>query len=67
MYRGKYKVCYTRVRETRDAWGRPCELKEENFCYCQDIAETVQKVSYLLRGGCYDIWIEEVKDEKEDT
>lgn len=67
MYRGKYKVCYTSVRETRDAWGRLCELKEENFCYCQDVAETMQKVGYLLRGGCYDIWIEEVKYDEQSS
>lgn len=62
MYRGKYKICWTHDYQTRNKFGRCATIKEERFLY-RDAPETVGAVIIAaLRAGCYDIWIEEVKD-----
>lgn len=66
MYRGKYKICLTRDYKTRDKFGRCATIKEERFSY-RDTPEAVgAAIIAALRAGCYDIWIEEVKDDGQD-
>lgn len=66
MYRGKYKICVTRDYQTRDKFGRCVTTKEEGFSY-RDTPEAVgAAIITALRAGCYDIWIEEVKDGADD-
>lgn len=61
MYRGKYKICWTRDYQTRDKFGRCAMIREERFSY-RDTPEAVgAAIVASLRAGCYDIWIEEVK------
>lgn len=66
MYRGKYKICWTHDNPTRNKFGRLVTLKEERFEYLNYIDETAAEVRRLLKNGCYDIWIEEVKDDGRD-
>lgn len=66
MYRGKYKICWTRDIETLDVRGRAVTVRSENFGYYNDSKEVAQIVRSLLNLGAYDLWVEEVKknDEK---
>ena len=63
MNRGKYKICWTRDYQTNDKFGRCATIKEERFLY-RDTPEAVGSfVINALHAGCYDIWIEEVKND----
>lgn len=66
MYRGKYKICWTRDFETRDKFGRRATIKEERFSYRNTQEGVIAFVKTALRFGCYDIWIEEAKDDGRD-
>lgn len=63
MYRGKYKICWTRDFETMDVHGRVVAVRSENFGYYNDSKEVAQAVRSLLNLGAYDLWIEEAKNE----
>lgn len=66
MYRGKYKICWTRDYQTSDKFGRRATFKEERFSY-RDTPEGAGKaIVDFLRAGCYDIWIDVVKDDGRD-
>lgn len=64
MYRGKYKICWTRDIETLDVHGRVVTVRSENFGYYNDSKEVAQTVRSLLNLSAYDLWIEEVKNDE---
>lgn len=66
MYRGKYKICWTRDYQTRDKFGRLATFKEERFSYRDTPKAAGNAIVDFLLAGCYDIWIEEVKDDGRD-
>lgn len=66
MYRGKYKICWARDYQTRDKFGRRATVKEERFLYRDTPKAVGSFIIAALHAGCYDIWIEEVKDDGRD-